>query len=129
MEQQSTSPWGLYALMALCIILTLSGFVWCFCCGTCVGRDVMRAAGLSRYVPPPYMQPSFMSRARYQRNKRSGDGEEGDYSEGEDIDMDVLVDEHHDSSVEYDYDFSEDDDKSDDDETGQNNTPYSRRPR
>lgn len=59
----------------------------------------MRAAGLSRLVPPPYMQPSF---AGYRR-QRSGMEEEH-----EDIDLDVLIDEHHDSSVEYDYDLSED---------------------
>ncbi|KAG0004781.1 hypothetical protein BGZ80_006288 [Entomortierella chlamydospora] len=94
---ETTSPWGI------------------------VGRDAMRAAGLSRFVPPPYMQPSFMSHARYRR-KRSNDEEEG-YDE--EIDMDVLADEHHDSSVEYDYEFSEDDHSDDD----AKNPPCSRRPR
>ncbi|KAF9331740.1 hypothetical protein BGZ91_011993 [Linnemannia elongata] len=81
----------------------------------------MRAAGLSRFVPPQYMQPSFMNRGGYQR-KRSGDEEEG---WEEEIDMDVLQDEAHDSSVEYDYDLS-DDDRSDNETE---NTPYPRRPR
>ncbi|KAF9918997.1 hypothetical protein BX616_003247 [Lobosporangium transversale] len=118
MDDAST-PWGLYALMVLCLTLAMSGLVWCICCGTCVGRDAMRAAGLSRFVPPPYMRPSFMSRGRYHRN-RSKDEEE---FSGDDIDMDVLVEEHHDSSVEYDYDFSEDD-QSDNEMEG---VPYSRR--
>ncbi|KAF8925132.1 hypothetical protein EDD21DRAFT_408238 [Dissophora ornata] len=122
MGEEATSPWRLYALMVLCITLSISGFVWCFCCGTCVGRDVMRAAGMSRFVPPPYMQPSFMNRGRHHR-KRSADEEEGFEDE---IDMDVLGDEQHDSSVEYDYDFS-DDERSDDDDT--ESTPYARRPR
>ncbi|KAH7053730.1 hypothetical protein BKA57DRAFT_533274 [Linnemannia elongata] len=121
MAEPTTSPWGLYALMVFCIIMAISGFVWCFCCGTCVGRDAMRAAGLSRFVPPQYMQPSFMNRGGYQR-KRSGDEEEG---WEEEIDMDVLQDEAHDSSVEYDYDLS-DDDRSDNETE---NTPYPRRPR
>ncbi|KAG0271804.1 hypothetical protein BGZ95_000332 [Linnemannia exigua] len=110
---EPSSPWGLYALMVFCIIMTISGFV-------CVGRDALRAAGLSRFVPPQYMQPSFMNRGGYQR-KRSGDEEEG---WEEEIDMDVLQDEHHDSSVEYDYDLS-DDDRSDNETE---NTPYPRRP-
>lgn len=59
----------------------------------------MRAAGLSRLVPPPYMQPSF---AGYHR-KGSGTDEES-----EDFGLDIVVDEHQDSSVEYDYDLSED---------------------
>ncbi|KAF9112398.1 hypothetical protein BGX27_003440 [Mortierella sp. AM989] len=111
---ETTSPWGMYALMVLCLTLTISGLV-------CVGRDAMRAAGLSGFVPPPYMQPSFMNRGGYHR-KRDMDEEEG-YDE--EIDMDVLADEHHDSSVEYDYDLSEDE-LSDD---GNENAPYARKPR
>ncbi|KAG9068415.1 hypothetical protein KI688_010683 [Linnemannia hyalina] len=111
MAEPTTSPWGLYALMVFCIIMAISGFVW----------DVMRAAGLSRLVPPQYMQPSFMNRGGYQR-KRSGDEEEG---WEEEIDMDVLQDEAHDSSVEYDYDLSDDDQS--DNET--ENKLYPRRPR
>ncbi|KAF9573200.1 hypothetical protein EC968_008942 [Mortierella alpina] len=86
-----------------------------------IGRDTMRAAGLSRFVPPPYMQPSFMNRGGYQR-KRGGDEE--DLWE-EEIGMDVLEEEQHDSSVEYDYELSED--ERSDNET--ENTPYSRRMR
>ena len=86
-----------------------------------VGRDAMRAAGLSRFVPPPYMQPSFMNRNRGYRKR--GDEESWE----EDIDMDVLDDEHHDSSVEYDYDLSDDDDiDSDGDNAG---APYTRKPK
>ncbi|KAF8968211.1 hypothetical protein BGZ46_010918 [Entomortierella lignicola] len=88
-----------------------------------VGRDAMRAAGLSKFVPPPYMQPSFMNRGRYHRKRNMNDEEEG-YDE--EIDMDVLADEHHDSSVEYDYDFSEDERSDDDDKE---NSPYFRKPR
>ncbi|KAF9200626.1 hypothetical protein BGZ49_009134 [Haplosporangium sp. Z 27] len=83
----------------------------------------MRAAGLSKFVPPPYMQPSFMNRGRYHRKRNMNDEEEG-YDE--EIDMDVLADEHHDSSVEYDYDFSEDERSDDDDKE---NSPYFRKPR
>ena len=32
-------------------LLFLSGFIWIFCCGTCVGRDAARACGLGRCVP------------------------------------------------------------------------------
>ncbi|KAG0214312.1 hypothetical protein BGX28_002420 [Mortierella sp. GBA30] len=126
---EAESPWRLYALMIMCITLAISGFVWCLCCGTwstntslnSVGRDAMRAAGLSRFVPPPYMQPSFMNRMGYQR-KRGGDEE--DLWE-EEIGMNVLHEEQHDSSVEYDYDLSED--EYSDSEAG--NAPYNRRPR
>ncbi|KAG0324688.1 hypothetical protein BGZ99_001574 [Dissophora globulifera] len=117
---EASSPWGMYALMVICITLTFSGFVWCVCCGTCVGRDVMRAAGFSNLVPPPYMQPSFMNRGRY-HHKRTGDEEEA----LDEVDMDVLDDEHHDSSVEYDYEFSEDDLSDDEVES----STYPRRPR
>ncbi|KAG0371106.1 hypothetical protein BGZ54_000050 [Gamsiella multidivaricata] len=117
---EASSPWGLFGLMVFCITLVIFGFVWCFCCGTCVGRDAMRAAGLSRFVPPPYMQPSFMSHSRYR--KRSGDEEDGFEEE---IDMNVLADEHHDSSVEYDYEFS--DEESSDNEI--EDTSYARRSR
>ncbi|KAF9433084.1 hypothetical protein BGZ76_009902 [Entomortierella beljakovae] len=114
---ESSTPWGTYALMVFCITTVVSGFV-------CVGRDAMRAAGLSSLVPPPYMQPSFMNRGGGYHRKRSFDEEEGFDDE---IDMDVLGDEQHDSSVEYDYDFSEDE-RSDDD-TENTNTPYARKPR
>ncbi|KAG0038499.1 hypothetical protein BGZ82_011780 [Podila clonocystis] len=81
----------------------------------------MRAAGLSRFVPPPYMQPSFMNRNGGYRKR--GDEESWE----EEIDMDVLEDEHHDSSVEYDYELSDyDNNDSDSDNTG---APYSRKPR
>ncbi|KAF9582206.1 hypothetical protein BGW38_000504 [Lunasporangiospora selenospora] len=49
------------------------------------------------------MQPSFLNRGGYRR-KRDVDEEMWE----EDIDMDVLDEEQHDSSVEYDYDFSDD---------------------
>ncbi|KAF9335459.1 hypothetical protein BG006_011468 [Podila minutissima] len=81
----------------------------------------MRAAGLSRFVPPPYMQPSFMNRNRGYMKR--GDEESWE----EEIDMDVMADEHHDSSVEYDYEFSDDDNNdSDGDSAG---APYVRKPR
>ncbi|KAG0349133.1 hypothetical protein BG005_011153 [Podila minutissima] len=113
-DESTTSPWGIYALFVFCTILSISGFV-------CVGRDTMRAAGLSRFVPPPYMQPSFMNRNRGYRKR--GDEESWE----EEIDMDVLADEHHDSSVEYDYEFSDDDNNdSDGDSAG---APYVRKPR
>ncbi|KAF9423037.1 hypothetical protein BGZ94_008422 [Podila epigama] len=85
-----------------------------------VGRDAMRAAGLSRFVPPPYMQPSFMRHSRGYRKR--GDEESWE----EEIDMDVLDDEQHDSSVEYDYDLSDDDNENNSDNE---NTPYNRKPR
>ncbi|GJJ69154.1 hypothetical protein EMPS_01500 [Entomortierella parvispora] len=111
--------------MVFCIVASISGLVWCVCCGTCVGRDTLRAAGLSRFVPPPYMQPSFMNRGRYQR-KRDGamDEEEGLWEE--EIDMDVLGDEQHDSSVEYDYELSEDEASDPENDTS---GPYVRKPR
>ncbi|KAF9354060.1 hypothetical protein BGX34_011235 [Mortierella sp. NVP85] len=96
---EQSSPWGLYGLIVFCIIITLSGFLWCFCCGT---WDMMHAVGLSWFLPARYMQPSFITSTGYRR-RNSGNEEEP-----EDIDMDILIDDQHDSSVEYDYDLSED---------------------
>lgn len=91
-----------------------------------VGRDTLRAAGLSRFVPPPYMQPSFMNRGRYQRKRDGGPADEEEGLWEEEIDMDVLGDEQHDSSVEYDYELSEDEASDHENDTA---GPYVRKPR
>ncbi|KAM3583061.1 hypothetical protein VKS41_004815 [Umbelopsis sp. WA50703] len=31
--------------------LMLAGICWCFCCGTCVGRDLLRLVGADRFIP------------------------------------------------------------------------------
>lgn len=84
-----------------------------------VGRDMMHAAGLSWFLPARYIQPSFITSTGYRR-RNSGNEEES-----EDIDMDILIDDQHDSSVEYDYDLSED--EPNDDEVV--STTYPRRQR
>lgn len=33
-DETATSPWGIYALFIFCTFLSISGFVWCVCCGT-----------------------------------------------------------------------------------------------
>ncbi|KAI7879899.1 hypothetical protein K492DRAFT_207945 [Lichtheimia hyalospora FSU 10163] len=31
--------------------LFLTGLCWCFCCGTCVGQNLLRHSGFGRYLP------------------------------------------------------------------------------
>jgi hypothetical protein len=72
------------------------------------------------------MQPSFMNRGGYQRKRRDGGGDEEEGLWEEEIDMDVLGDEQHDSSVEYDYELSDDEPS---DHENDSNMPYVRKPR
>ncbi|KAI8583024.1 hypothetical protein K450DRAFT_225958 [Umbelopsis ramanniana AG] len=41
-------------IIGLMSALMLSGICWCFCCGTCVGRDMLRMIGASRFIPPSH---------------------------------------------------------------------------
>ncbi|KAL1924118.1 uncharacterized protein VTP21DRAFT_7153 [Calcarisporiella thermophila] len=35
----------------VCSLIFVAAFSWCFCCGTCVGRDLLRSLGLKWCLP------------------------------------------------------------------------------
>ncbi|KAF9968956.1 hypothetical protein BGZ73_008970 [Actinomortierella ambigua] len=76
----TSSPWGLMMFTVFCVVMALAGFIWCLCCGTCAGRNLMREAGLGRLVPPPFMQPSF-SGPRSSRHRKDYDQDHDDGDE------------------------------------------------
>ncbi|KAG0269726.1 hypothetical protein DFQ27_002395 [Actinomortierella ambigua] len=87
MAGETSSPWGLMLFTIFCVVIALAGFIWCACCGTCAGRNVMRQVGLSRLVPPPFMQPSFGGSARSSRHRK----EYGQVDENDELDEEALV--------------------------------------
>ncbi|KAI8356158.1 hypothetical protein BD560DRAFT_437935 [Blakeslea trispora] len=46
-ELDLVQAWIIILAMAL---IFLSGLCWCFCCGTCVGRSLLRNTGLIRFT-------------------------------------------------------------------------------
>ncbi|OBZ82437.1 hypothetical protein A0J61_09513 [Choanephora cucurbitarum] len=46
-ELSLIQAWIIILTMAL---IFLSGLCWCFCCGTCVGRSLLRNTGLMRFT-------------------------------------------------------------------------------
>jgi len=50
-EQTEDEPM-LYVLIFFMTLVFFSGICWIFCCGSCVGRDTLRAFGFERFVPP-----------------------------------------------------------------------------
>ncbi|ORY08119.1 hypothetical protein K493DRAFT_309926 [Basidiobolus meristosporus CBS 931.73] len=42
---------GVLILLSLLCFIFLAGFVWCVCCGTCIGRQVLREFGFQRCIP------------------------------------------------------------------------------
>ncbi|KAI9323527.1 hypothetical protein BX666DRAFT_1887804 [Dichotomocladium elegans] len=48
MEISYLELWLIIVFMAS---MFLAGLCWCFCCGTCVGQNLLRHAGFSRYLP------------------------------------------------------------------------------
>ncbi|CAJ0833075.1 4507_t:CDS:2 [Entrophospora sp. SA101] len=41
----------LYLIIFLMVIVFFSGICWIFCCGTCVGQDLLKLMGLRRFLP------------------------------------------------------------------------------
>ncbi|CAI2170889.1 3011_t:CDS:1 [Funneliformis geosporum] len=52
-QEQSKDEPMLYVLIFFMVLVFFSGICWIFCCGSCVGRDTLRAIGLGRFVASP----------------------------------------------------------------------------
>ncbi|KAL9560130.1 hypothetical protein MBANPS3_000094 [Mucor bainieri] len=39
-----------WLMLSAILLVFLSGLCWCFCCGTCVGRSMLRNTGLLRFA-------------------------------------------------------------------------------
>ncbi|CAO0794202.1 unnamed protein product [Mucor circinelloides] len=39
-----------WLMLSAILLVFLSGLCWCFCCGTCVGRSMLRNTGLLRFT-------------------------------------------------------------------------------
>ncbi|KAG0227915.1 hypothetical protein BGW42_002514 [Actinomortierella wolfii] len=71
--------------------MALAGLIWCVCCGTCAGRNMMRQAGLGRLVPPPFLQPSFSGPHASPRRSRRWKGYGEDVDDESELDEEALV--------------------------------------
>ncbi|CAG8499998.1 11544_t:CDS:2 [Ambispora leptoticha] len=49
-EKDVDEPY-IYVLIFFMVLFFFGGIMWIFCCGTCVGREALRAFGLGKLVP------------------------------------------------------------------------------
>ena|ERR1051325_1719078 len=49
-QEQDDGPM-FYVLVFFMVLVFLSGICWLFCCGTCVGRDTLKAFGFRSFLP------------------------------------------------------------------------------